>query len=140
MSRNSHHNLIANQYLNEHLGGFFGCPKKNCPGKLIPVLACYPRIPEQRRDDDSESRTLLPVEEELECTTCGKVVKSEASISRLKRGENQYSKWAATPSRLPRTREARGQRGKERKRRKRLQRRRMQRLMERLSKLEGKVK
>jgi len=59
---------ISTDYLQKELGGFLLCPKRNCNGSLVEVFVRYEKGQEARR--------------EMECSTCGKVVRPRSTKDR----------------------------------------------------------
>ena len=69
MSRTNKHRInqeksISVIYMKSELGGHKACPRRSCKGTCVPVCVRY--------TDHG------PINNELECTTCGKVIKDPA--------------------------------------------------------------
>jgi hypothetical protein len=116
MSHNGH-DRVAREYFLSYLQGYISCSKRDCPGKLIPVLIQYQQT--------TDRGTTLSIEEELECCHCGKTAKGEALLHKLKQGETIYRDPLTPRSKLPKVGNVRGQRGKDRKRKKRLRKKQL---------------
>lgn len=71
-------NSISLTYMKTELGPRKQCPKRSCKGTCIPVLTRY---------YDGE-----PLTYELECSTCGKVLKDPALSERRARYRRDFNK------------------------------------------------